>query len=342
MNAIEQRILPDPASGPTWSAAASAAAKAAAGTSSRRAGETRIGAARDGTTRELREEESLGTSPAVSDRVNGGGGEFVEDSGGVGIGGGNPRGTQDYVEAQWRSGEEGYDNGRAPPPRRPQMNGIGDRFEKGEGGEASGVPGNAAAVVPAGKEGEAASRLHDEKNVATSRVTNSSRLEGCELGNKSVLWVNVRRAPVEVIPAVVRRVTLALKAVGHVSDGLIVEWAGGLEADGANDSGSIAGSGGTWGEGGGRGSSSSVEGGGRSPRSAARAGRREMLLQAFAGVEPAIEVVEPSRCRGQVREWLSPLWIVLCCQFGVRGVSSSYGSGCCRAGRGKGRRGAGR
>ncbi|CAM9219017.1 unnamed protein product, partial [Scytosiphon promiscuus] len=47
-----------------------------------------------------------------------------------------------------------------------------------------------------------------------------------------LLWVDLRRAPVAVIPSAVRRVVKAAEAVGEVSEGLVVQWAGGARGAG--------------------------------------------------------------------------------------------------------------
>lgn len=226
---IRRGILPNPASGPTWTAAAARAATAGAS----------------------------GVAAAMSN----------EDG----------RGWRGEGQSKFSLSSTGKVGGRSGSNSTGNEEGLGDLGER--------------------KGGESPRSLAEEegKEEAAGGV---GLLEGCEAGNPAVLWVDVRRAPVEVIPAVVRRVALALEAAGGVSDGLVVEWAGGLEADGDSDKGSIGGVGGGGSE---ERGGSRAELGGRSPRSAARAGRREMLLEAFAGVEPAIEVVEPSRCRGQVR-----------------------------------------
>lgn len=108
-----------------------------------------------------------------------------------------------------------------------------------------------------------------------------------------LLWVDLRRAPVAVIPSAVRRVLKATEAVGKVSEGLVVQWAGGARGAGGEDAEDDRDHGGGgrgrgWGGRGGRGK-------------VASAGRRGTVLEAFARVEPALEVTEPSNSRGQVR-----------------------------------------
>ncbi|CAN0548069.1 unnamed protein product, partial [Ectocarpus sp. 12 AP-2014] len=49
------------------------------------------------------------------------------------------------------------------------------------------------------------------------------------------LWVDLRKAPVAVIPSAVRRVVKAVEAVGGVTDGLVVQWAGARGASEAED-----------------------------------------------------------------------------------------------------------
>lgn len=96
-----------------------------------------------------------------------------------------------------------------------------------------------------------------------------------------LLWVDLRRAPVDVIPAAMRRVVQVLKAVSDGGDGLVVEWGGRRGSAGEEESGR----------------------GARRVRglNSARAGRREAIIEAFGLVEPALEVAEPSSSRGQVR-----------------------------------------
>lgn len=141
------------------------------------------------------------------------------------------------------------------------------------------------------QDSRAGSRRSQERQRGGRRVERETAAEAGR-GNTAVLWVDVRRAPVEVIPAVVTRVVQALKEVGAASDGLVVEWGGGRLIEGKDDSGAGIGRGA---------GTSSAERGGRSPRSAARAGRRQTLIELFAAVEPAIEVIESSTSRGQVR-----------------------------------------
>lgn len=101
-----------------------------------------------------------------------------------------------------------------------------------------------------------------------------------------LLWVDVRRVPVELVPAAIRRVLGATRSVGSVCEGLVIEWGGGrwAEQDGGNTASSAEDS----------------ERGVPSGRSASRAGRRENILTTLAQVEPLIDFKEPRNCRGQV------------------------------------------
>lgn len=130
--------------------------------------------------------------------------------------------------------------------------------------------------------------------------------------NTLLLWVDVRRVPVEIVSAVVRRVVRALAVVGGVSDGLVVEWGGGRwsEEDGYRS--------GDGGRGEGDRSDDVNDGGGPNGGSAFAAGRRGNILKAFAGVEPPLEVTEPSGCRGQVSCYV---------MRGIRGRESVTGEG---------------
>lgn len=129
---------------------------------------------------------------------------------------------------------------------------------------------------------EAGVKMEELLEMERMGMVNTGEGEG-EQG-KLLLWVDVRRAPVEIVSAVVRRVIEALNSVGSVSDGLVIEWGGGRWTK--DDDGSSI----RW----------AARGGGPSGRSASRLGRRGQILAAFALVEPALEVTEPRRRRGQV------------------------------------------
>lgn len=104
-----------------------------------------------------------------------------------------------------------------------------------------------------------------------------------------LLWVDLRRSPVSVMPSAVRRIVQAMKNVGGFSEGLVVQW-GGVQRSGDGEG-------------------DTAEGGGRvrnNGGNAGRAGRRETVLAAFGCIKPPIKVTETSNKRGQVR----PYWAV--------------------------------
>lgn len=101
-----------------------------------------------------------------------------------------------------------------------------------------------------------------------------------------LLWVDLRRSPVSVVPSAVRRIVQAMKNVGGFSEGLVIQWGGAQKSgDGEGDTA----------EGGGR----ARNGGGN----AGHAGRRETVLAAFGCIKPPIKVTEPFNKRGQVRPY---------------------------------------
>lgn len=101
-----------------------------------------------------------------------------------------------------------------------------------------------------------------------------------------LLWVDLRRSPVSVVPSAIRRIVQAIKNVGGFSEGLVIQW-GGVQRSGDGEG-------------------DPAEGGGRARNdggSAGHAGRRETVLAAFGCIKPPIKVTEPSNKRGQVRPY---------------------------------------
>lgn len=284
VDAIRRRILPDPVKGRTWVAAAAAAAGAASGTAAAAAA--------------LGSSAPASQSPTVSGaaaRADGGRRTIGEEAAGAAVGGGaGRRGTTKQ--------------GQGEVPRR----GSGAAYRDSEGGSSGGGAGGGGGVASpysssaserrpretdggwpetaaaAGVGGAASAAAATEGGLGRTRGS-SGREEAALL-----LWVDLRKAPVAVIPSAVRRVLKAIKSVGDVSDGLVVQWVG---ARGAGDEEGAD-------HGGGSGGGSNGGRFGRDARSrgkAASAGRRGAVLEAFRRVTPALAVTEPSNSRGQVR-----------------------------------------
>ena len=251
-DAIERSILPDPVEGKTWTTAALQSSTAAGSASA--------------------------TAVAVAAADDDGGADGLKEKGAkvggragarVGVGAASVGRTSASAEAAWWDGDVEVEAGEEAGAGGARADGRGERAQREPGGRERG-------------RGEGMS-----EGGAGGMGRKVGRAEGGEL-----LWVDLRRTPVTVVPAAVRRVVRAMKAVGSVSDGLVVEW-GGARGGAGGEEGSIGA-----GVGGGGGGGGGGWGGLRKP---GHAGRRGTVLEAFGRIEPALQVTEPSDSRGQVR-----------------------------------------
>ena len=253
LDAIQRKILPDPATGRTWATAAAAVAGTAAAAAAGSAG----GGASPLPSSEVggSERQTRGAAGAAGDRSDGGMAEAVPQRGG---------GTTTYRDrGSGRGGVAGVGGVELSSAASQQLQDIGN------GG---------AGVGAEGSEGGGRGR---------GRGRGATRGRGREK-DALLLWVDLRRAPVAVIPSAVRRVVKAVEAVGDASDGLVVQWVGARgegEEEGADNGGGDSGVGRV-----------------QRPRGKpATAGRRGTVLEAFGRVKPALAVTEPPTSRGQVR-----------------------------------------
>lgn len=303
-DAIRRQILPDPADGKSWTAASSRAAAAVTanpavgvippliihGSGIREgfgggngAGKGEYSGAASGTAPNLPEAESR-----YRDRGSGN----VESGGDHGV---NRVSTDSPASSQQR---------RESSSHRSDSRGSigGNSSSDSDGGVAStrwdtGAEGGGQAVVPAGEGVTKPTDTKSEGRRATARG--------------DPLWVDLRRTPVELIPTAMRRVVQALKAVGSVSDGLVVQWGGARDDSGedGNDSEGAATNGG------------GAFGARRGGSDATRVGRRGAVIDAFSRVEPALMTTEPPKNRGQVRRVVSLLLELFCVGVEVEGGS---------------------
>eukprot|EP00903_Cladosiphon_okamuranus_P008706 g8340.t1 len=255
LDAIQRKILPDPATGRTWATAAAAIAGTAADAA----------AAADG-----------GVSSAAA--------SALPPSSGVAGG-----------ERQTRKGAAGGVGDRSG---RGVAKAVPQRARRTSYRDSSSGPGGGAGVggvkLASSASQQQQQQLRDNngssRGDATAGAGAGRRARGETRGREEdalLLWVDLRKAPVAVIPSAVRRVVKAVEAVGDASDGLVVQWVGARgawEEEGADN--------------GGGGGVGRIQ---RARAKPATAGRRGTVLEAFGRVKPALAVTEPPTSRGQVR-----------------------------------------
>lgn len=263
LDAIQRKILPDPATGRTWTTAAAAIAGTAVGAAAGGGGGG--GRVSSAATSALPPSSGMaGREPQTREGAAGGAG----DRSGGGLAEAVPQraGRTSYRDTSSSGRGVGAGVGGIKLPSSASQQQLRDYSDNGRD-DATAM----SAMAGARAEGRA-----------------RGETRGREGEDALLLWVDLRKAPVAVIPSAVRRVVKAVEAVGHASDGLVVQWVG---ARGAGEEGADNGGGG----GGGIGRVQRTRG------KPATAGRRGTVLEAFGRVKPALAVTEPPTSRGQVR-----------------------------------------